>query len=81
MKRGKVMPHGYGVKLEEFTGMRDRLIKTLREVNEYTFGAETDEENLELAIACLGKVIGDAKWVYEMTYGNQFYNIDKRRYA
>ena len=81
MKRGKVMPHTYGVKLEEFTSIRDNLIKELREVNEYAFGAETDEENLELAIAYLGRVISDAKWLYEMTYRNQFYNISKRRFA
>ena len=81
MERGKVMSHTYGVELEEFTGMRDSLIKELREVNEYAFGAETDEENLELAIARLGKVISDAKWLYEMTFGNQFYYIDKRRYT
>lgn len=81
MEREKVMPHTYGVELEEFTGMRDSLIKKLTEVNEYAFGAETDEENLELAIAYLGRVISDAKWFYEMTYGYQYYNIDKRRYA
>ena len=81
MERGKVMPHTYGVELEQFTNIRDNLIKEIREVNEYASGAETDEENLELAIACLGRVISDAKWFYEMTYGNQFYNIDKRRYA
>jgi len=81
MERGKVMPHTYGVELEQFTNIRDNLIKEIREVNEYASGAETDEENLELAIACLGRVISDTKWFYEMTYGTQFYNIDRRRYA
>jgi hypothetical protein len=81
MARGKVMPHTYGVELEQFTGMRDRLIKTLYELNEYVFDAETDEANLELAIANLGKIIADTKYEYEMTYGNKYYNIDKRRFA
>ena len=75
------MPHTYGVELEQFTGMRDRLIKTLYELNEYVFDAETDESNLELAIANLGKIIADTKYEYEMTYGNKYYNIDKRRFA
>ncbi len=75
------MPHTYGVELEQFTGMRDRLIKTLYELNEYVFDAETDEANLELAIANLGKIIADTKYEYEMTYGNKYYNIDKRRFA
>ena len=81
MARGKVMPHTYGVELEQFTAMRDRLIKTLYELNEYVFDAETDEANLELAIANLGKIIADTKYEYEMTYGNKYYNIDKRRFA
>ena len=75
------MPHTYGVELEQFTGMRDRLIKTLYGLNEYVFDAETDESNLELAIANLGKIIADTKYEYEMTYGNKYYNIDKRRFA
>ena len=81
MTRGKVMPHTYGVELEQFTGMRDRLIKRLHELNEFAFDAVTDEANLELAIANLGRVIADAKYEYEMTYGNKYYNIGKRRFA
>ena len=79
--RKKVMPHTYGVELDNFTSMRDRLIKNLQELNEYAFDAETDEANLELAIANLGKIIADAKYVYEMEFGSEFYNIDKRRFA
>ena len=79
--RKKVMPHTYGVALDEFTGMRDRLIKNLQELNEYAFDAETDEANLELAIANLGKIIGDYSYAYKMQFGNKYYNIDKRRFA
>jgi hypothetical protein len=79
--RKKVMSHTYGVELDNFTGMRDRLIKKLQELNEYAFGAETDEANLELAIANLGKIIADAKYSYEQFFGSEYYNIDKRRFA
>lgn len=79
----KVMPHTYGVRLDEFIGMRDRLIKSLQELDKFGVhaGMRAGDTGLELAIACLGKVIGDARWVYEATFQNDFYNIGKRRFA
>ena len=68
----------FGRLLDEFTGMRDSLIKELQELDLDAFDAETDEANLELALSNLGKIIGDFKYAYNMQFGRDYYDIDRR---
>lgn len=81
IKKRKIPKHLFGGLLDEFTGMRDSLIKELQELDLDAFDAETEEANLELALSNLGKIIGDFKYAYNMQFGNTYYNIDKRRPA
>lgn len=71
----------FGSLLDEFTGMRDSLIKELQELDLDAFDAETDGANLELALTNLGKIIGDFKYAYNMQFGKDYYDIDRRRPA
>ena len=64
--------------LDEFTGMRDSLIKELQNLKIYASDAETDNLNLELALTNLGKIIGDFKYAYNMQFGKDYYDIDRR---
>jgi hypothetical protein len=79
IKKGKIQRHLYGGYLDDFYRIRDGLIKALQGLDIGSFDATDDEENLELALANLGKIIGDYGYVYEMELG-KFYDVAKRRF-
>ena len=80
IKKRKIHESLYGGYLDDFYRIRDGLIKALQGLDLDSFvDATDDEEKLELAIANLGKTIGDYKYVYEMEL-DKFYDITNRRY-